>query len=330
MVEGVRVTLWQGEELVAEGETNAYGIYQKFQLPRGWYHYRTEWPTEYNETLLLSASQVYSFGPPESAEPDPWFRGVEMEKYDADDDGKKDTVEIHWNADTAHDELVIWSLLKVWQGDHVVHDMAATAVIHGEDGDDWHTFTWSPAEAGHYAFELGIGPVDDEATDWWEHAPVKLHPACMNCSAEPGVTVSIDPLVRSAEPGTVATFTVTVLNIGTEEATFEVAAVVLYRNSSSDNWGLTLSQRTVTLAGGAFARLELAVAVPGNASTRDTLIFQVVAESGEVRGEAVASVLVIDGDSPGLPAPGLAVTVAVVGSVGVVASFRRRRGRLRH
>ena len=72
------------------------------------------------------------------------------------------------------------------------------------------------------------------------------------------------------------------------------------------------------------------MAVPVNASTRATLIFQIVAESGEVRGEAVASVLVIDGDSPGLPAPGLAVTVAVVGSVGVVASFRRRRGRLRH
>ena len=329
-VEGVRVSLWQGEELVTEGETNDYGFYQVFQLPRGWYHYRTEWPTEHNGTLLLSASQVYSFGPPESAEPDPWFRGVEMEKYDADDDGKRDTVKIRWNADTAHDELVIWSLLKVWQGGHVVHDMAATAVIYGEDDDDWYTFEWSPAEAGEYAFELGIGPVDDEGTDWWEHAPVELYPVCFNCTTEPGVTISIEPLVRSAEPGTVATFTITVLNVGTEEATFELTAQVLYLNSSSDNWGLTLSQRVVTLAGGAFARLELAVAVPVNASTRDTLIFQIVAESGEVRGEAVASVLVIDGDSPGLPAPGLAVTVAVVGSVGVVASFRRRRGRLRH
>ncbi len=57
-----KVRLTQEGEPIAQGYTDREGVFMKDDLPRGWYDYEIEWLTDRNETLALSASQIYSYG----------------------------------------------------------------------------------------------------------------------------------------------------------------------------------------------------------------------------------------------------------------------------
>lgn len=85
-VEGAKVRVWKGEDHeVARGATGREGVFMKEDLPQGWYSYKVEWPREQGEPILLSASQVYSYGPgePEPARLyEPWLTPLEGELSD--------------------------------------------------------------------------------------------------------------------------------------------------------------------------------------------------------------------------------------------------------
>ena len=141
-----------------------------------------------------------------------------------------------------------------------------------------------------------------------------------------GVAVSMEPLVRAVAPGSIANFSVTVLNTGGQEDTFDLTSQIIYTNSSADGWSLTLSEESVTLDAGDFTTITATVTVPADAAEQDTLVFAVSAASrgdSTVAGQTVASVIATE-DGSFLPGPSAAMVIAALGGTGVVASFRRR------
>tara|TARA_Y100000294_G_scaffold163306_1_gene169018 strand:+ start:193 stop:921 length:729 start_codon:yes stop_codon:yes gene_type:complete len=142
-----------------------------------------------------------------------------------------------------------------------------------------------------------------------------------------GVAVSMEPLVRAVAPGENASFSVTVLNTGGQEDTFDLLAQMVYTNSSADGWSVTLSEDSVTLGAGDFTTVTATVTVPADAAEKDTLVFSVSAASrgdSTVAGQAVASVIATEDGGSFLPGPSAAMVIATLGGTGVVASFRRR------
>ena len=442
-----------GDDIHDEDEV-PHGEYllEEFELEEGWYWLELELENEawdgrevYVEAGETSGVELR----PEHEEEergDPWFRFVELELLDTDEDDHADTARIWFNGDTEYEELEAWVMLRVWQGDHKVGHMFEDLVLHGESGEDTYYFDWSPDEAGEYAFDLSIGPEDGddggdggdggdgdrsgdrEATDWWEHEAVALHPPGGGENQAPelrdghvspeegtpetaftfsviysdadgdaphyvklrlddakhvmsrdsdgdggfgegvryavavdglavgshtysflasdgkqavdtdwrdgpavyfggyGVAVSMEPLVRAVAPGSIANFSVTVLNTGGQEDTFDLTSQIIYTNSSADGWSLTLSEESVTLDAGDFTTIIATMTVPADAAEQDTLVFAVSAASrgdSTVAGQTVASVIATE-DGSFLPGPSAAMVIAALGGTGVVASFRRR------
>ena len=167
--------------------------------------------------------------------------------------------------------------------------------------------------SGRYRFSSREWPAENERP--------RLKITYTTIPSPAGVDVSVSPGDRSGSPGATLTFTVTVVNEGEAQDTYDLTV--------TDTWGATVSPTSLTITTGGSDTATVSVTIPEGTAigTEDEITVKAISRADSTVSDIATCTARASEKGEGLPITLIAIVVVVVVVVVVVAlMFLRGRG----